>query len=61
MVRNNYNEPNKVTLASSVKKALDLALSKKNIKNGFQVTRIWPLMEGLSLVNSTLLITTAAH
>ncbi len=43
MVRNNYNEPNKVTLAGWVDKALDLALSKRNIKNGFQVTRTWPL------------------
>ncbi len=37
------NKPNKVTLAGWVYKALDLALSKRNIKNGFQVTRIWPL------------------
>ncbi len=43
MVRNIYNEPNKVTLVRWVDKALDLALSKKNIKNGFQVTKIWPL------------------
>ncbi len=41
MVRNNYNEPDKATFASQVDKALDLALSKRNIKNGFQVTRIW--------------------
>ncbi len=43
MVRINYNEPNKVTLVGWVNKALDLALSKRNIKNGFQVTRIWSL------------------
>jgi hypothetical protein len=41
MVRNNYNESNKATFASWVDKALDLALSKRNIKNKFQVTRIW--------------------
>jgi len=43
MVLNNYNEPNKVTFIGWVDKALDLALSKRNIKNGFQVTRICPL------------------
>ncbi len=43
MVRNYYNEPNKVTFVGWVDKALDLALSKKNIQNGFQITRIWPL------------------
>ncbi len=32
MVINNYNEPNKVTLASWVDKALDLVLFKRNIK-----------------------------
>ncbi len=42
MVKNNYNELDKVTFASQVYKALDLALSKRNIKNGFQFTRIWP-------------------
>jgi hypothetical protein len=35
MVRNNYNEPNKATFATWVDKALDVALSKINIKNGF--------------------------
>jgi hypothetical protein len=39
-VRTNYNEPNKVTLVGWVDKALDWALSKRNIKIGFQVTRI---------------------
>jgi len=39
-VRKNYNQPNKATLASWEDKAFDLALSKKNIKNGFQVTGI---------------------
>jgi hypothetical protein len=38
MVKNNYNELNKVTLVAWVDKALDVALSKKNIKSGFQVT-----------------------
>ncbi len=42
MVRNNYNEPNKATLVGWVNKAWDLVFSKKNIKNGFQVTWIWP-------------------
>ncbi len=42
MVRNNYNEPNKATLATWVDKALDIALSKKNIKSGFKVIGIWP-------------------
>jgi hypothetical protein len=42
MVRNNYNEPNKATLAMWVDKALDIALSKKNIKSGFKVIGIWP-------------------
>ncbi len=43
MVRNNYNESNKTTLVGQVDKTLDLVLSKRNIKNGFQVARIWPL------------------
>jgi hypothetical protein len=30
MVINNYNEPNKATLATWVDEALDVALSKKN-------------------------------
>jgi hypothetical protein len=42
MVKNNYNEPDKVTFATWVDKALDVALSKRNIKNGFNVTGIWP-------------------
>jgi hypothetical protein len=41
MVRINYNELDKVTFVAWVDKALDAALSKRNIKNGFQVTRIW--------------------
>jgi len=41
MVKNNYNEPNKATFATWVNKALYVVLSKKNIKNGFKVTRIW--------------------
>jgi hypothetical protein len=40
MVRNNYNELNKATLTTWVNKALDVALSKSNIKSGFQVTGI---------------------
>jgi hypothetical protein len=40
MVRNNHNEPNKVPFIAWVDKALDVVLSKRNIKNGFQVTRI---------------------
>jgi hypothetical protein len=35
MVRNNYNQPYKATLATWVDKALDVTLSKRNIKNGF--------------------------
>ncbi len=42
MVRNNYNELDKATFASQIDKALDLVLSKRNIKNGFQVIGIWP-------------------
>jgi hypothetical protein len=38
MVRNNYNELNKVTLVAWVDKALDVVLSKRNIKTRFQVT-----------------------
>jgi hypothetical protein len=40
MVKINYNELDKATLAAWVYKALNVALSKRNIKNGFQVTRI---------------------
>jgi hypothetical protein len=40
MVRNNYNELNKATLTTWVNKALDVALSKRNIKSGFQVIGI---------------------
>ncbi len=35
MVRNNCNEPNKATFVSWVDEAFDMALSKRNIKNGF--------------------------
>jgi hypothetical protein len=41
MVRNNYSEPNKVTLARWVNKALDQALSKNNIRSRFKVTLLW--------------------
>jgi hypothetical protein len=40
MARNNYNEQNKVTFVNWVDEALNMALSKKHIKNGFQVTSI---------------------
>jgi hypothetical protein len=42
MVIINYNELNKAILIAWVNKALDVALSKRNIKSGFQVTWIWP-------------------
>jgi CO dehydrogenase/acetyl-CoA synthase beta subunit len=61
MVKNSYNELNKVTIVAWVGKALDVALSKKTSKMGFKlyefgllIQRLW--MEALSLVNSTLLI-----
>ncbi len=38
MVIINYNELNKAILVAWVNKALDVALSKRNIKSGFQVT-----------------------
>jgi hypothetical protein len=38
MVIINYNELNKAILVAWVNKALDVALSKINIKSGFQVT-----------------------
>jgi len=37
MVKNNYNEPNKVTLIGWVDKALDLALSQKKSRMGFKL------------------------
>jgi hypothetical protein len=36
--------PNKATFVGWVDEALDMALAKRNIKNGFQFTRIWPLI-----------------
>jgi hypothetical protein len=55
MVRNNYNEPNKITLATWVNKALDIVLSKRNIKRGFKVIGIWPFnpkaMDGRTKLN----------
>jgi len=42
MVNNNYKEQNKIALINWVDKALDVTLSKRNIKNGFKVTRSWP-------------------
>jgi hypothetical protein len=41
MVNNNYKEWNKIAFIHWVDKALDVALSKRNM-NGFKVTRIWP-------------------
>ncbi len=43
MVISNYNQPNKATFVGWVDEALNMALSKRHIKNGFQITRIWPL------------------
>jgi hypothetical protein len=43
MVRRNYIEPDKITLAGWVDKALDLALTRKNIMSRFKGTWIWPL------------------
>jgi hypothetical protein len=43
MARNNYLEPNKVTLAKWVDKALLQYLKKETIKLGFRVYKIWPL------------------
>jgi hypothetical protein len=43
MVKNNHCEPDKCTLSSWVDKSLDQSLTKKNIKSGFKVIRIWPL------------------
>jgi hypothetical protein len=43
MVKNNHCEPNKCTLARWVNKSLDQSMTQKNIKNGFKVTKIWPL------------------
>jgi hypothetical protein len=40
MVRINYNELDKATFTAWVNKALNVALSKRNIKSGFQVTGI---------------------
>ncbi len=43
MVKNNHYEPEKCTLVGWVDKALEQALTMKNIKNGFKTIRIWPL------------------
>ncbi len=42
MVSNNYKEPYKIAFANWVDKTLDVVLSKRKIKNGFKVIRIWP-------------------
>ncbi len=55
MVRINYNELDKATLIAWVDKALNIALSKRNIKSEFQVTRIWhfnqKVMDGRTKLN----------
>jgi hypothetical protein len=43
MVSNNYKEPDKIAFANWVDKVLDVIMSKRNIKNGFKVIKIWPL------------------
>jgi hypothetical protein len=43
MVRKNYTKLDKITLARWVDKALDLALTRKNIISRFKGTGIWPL------------------
>jgi hypothetical protein len=43
MVNDNVIEPNKITLLGWVDKALDQALTKKNIISRFRVIGIWPL------------------
>ncbi len=42
MVRKNYIELNKITLARWVDKTLDLAFTRQNIMSRFKGTRIWP-------------------
>ncbi len=42
MVSRNYIEPNKITLARWVDKALDLTFKRKNIMLRFKGTWIWP-------------------
>jgi hypothetical protein len=41
MVRRNYIELNKITLAGWVNKALDITFTRKNIMSRFKGTRIW--------------------
>ncbi len=41
MVNKNCKEQNNIALLNWVVKALDATMSKRNIKNGFKVTRIW--------------------
>jgi hypothetical protein len=43
MVRKNYIKVDKITLVGWVNKALDQALTSKNIMSWFKSTRIWPL------------------
>ncbi len=41
-IRNNYNEPNKVTLGRWVNNAIEKKLTMQNIQSDFKATRIWP-------------------
>ncbi len=43
IAKNNYLEPNKITLATWVDKGLQQSLKNKNIKLGIKVVGIWPL------------------
>jgi hypothetical protein len=43
MASNNYIEPNKITLANTVKKDLNQTFTNKNIFPGSKVVEIWPL------------------
>jgi hypothetical protein len=42
MAKNNYLEPNKITLAGHVDKALDQTLARRNFIWGLRAIRIWP-------------------
>ncbi len=43
MAKNNYFEPNTITLARWVDKAFEHSLKKENITLGFKICKIWPL------------------
>ncbi len=63
MANNNYIEPDKITLANWVEKALNQSMTKKNILSRFRLARIWPLnptimhgktnLNGLYIVDNT--------